>query len=123
MRNQRKVISTAYIERRIGLKASHLAKLLGGDIDKIHTFFDQGHAEAVVRTLLYPAVVNLFSDMPRAENAKIHYWFSATRKYFFNLQIRFFMHFPEKLTEENILSIGECLKKIDDFKKANPMYF
>jgi len=44
-------------------------------------------------------------------------------EYFFNLQIRFFMDFPEKLTEENILSIGECLKKIDDFKKANPMYF
>lgn len=123
MRNQRKVISTVYIERRIGLKASHLAKLLSDDINKIHTFFDLGHAEAIVKTLLYPAVANLFSDMSRSQNAKIHYGFSATRKYFFNLQIRFFMEFPEKLTEENIMSIGECLKKIDDFKKANPMYF
>lgn len=112
-----------FLEHRIGLKASDLTRITGGDAANVHNYFKEGHAEATVKMLLFPVASNILSPLAKKNHLDIDYDFESTRKYTYNLRIRFMLKFPNDITKKTILGIGECLKAVDDFRVKNSILF
>ena len=112
-----------FLEHRIGLKASSMAQTVGGKAEDIHAFFHEGHAKAIVKQLLFPAISAILFPLAKRNQLDICYDFESSRKYTYNLKIKFILKYPKDITEKTILNIGECLKAIDDFRQKNTILF
>lgn len=90
--------------------------------DEVLEFFRSGHAEAMVKCLLYPEVCSAF-DIRQKNPYQIDVQLTNPRKYMYGVTTRFLIPYTSIMASDELLyRIAKDLKKLDNITQSNSFF-